>query len=101
MKEKYPINLDDITPFDPPGHIPCPQCGGDLVATSLNSMNTLVFVDCKGDCKLCFQLPVGKEYRDILSNPPRLSKEAVDKLYEEPENNSHFPAKIWDEGDHQ
>lgn len=47
------------TPFDPPERIKCPNCDGDLIA-SVNLINTLVFLECQGECKWAWEAPLEK-----------------------------------------
>lgn len=61
-KAKFPIDMSIVedNPFHPPLELPCPQCGGDLEAV-INCANTLVLVDCVGECRLPFKVPLVKE----------------------------------------
>lgn len=38
--------------------LPCPQCNGVLVNEGNNSLGTLSFIACKGECGFCFVVPL-------------------------------------------
>lgn len=49
--------IEDLNPFEPPPVLLCPQCDGRLEA-STNKLHTLVFLECYGQCRLCWVVPI-------------------------------------------
>lgn len=68
---EFPIDIDDVGPFDPPMEIPCPQCEGALTADGPNTKKTKIFVRCVGECGLTFQIPLSNLLPDYAHVRPK------------------------------
>ena len=49
---------DEDIGLDPPLHIPCARCDGELRFTGFNTQRTIAFLDCQGKCKHSYAVDV-------------------------------------------